>query len=76
LAEAIGNRKPGPSRFVVVVGPEGGFDRDERERALDAGFKTLALGPRRLRAYFAGAVACALIFHSSGDLGPTGRGEG
>ncbi|HUU56516.1 MAG TPA: RsmE family RNA methyltransferase [bacterium] len=76
LAEVLGRRKPRPSRFVVAVGPEGGFDRAEEERALDAGFKILELGPRRLRADFAGAVACALIFHASGDLGPTGRGGG
>jgi 16S rRNA (uracil1498-N3)-methyltransferase len=72
LADVLGRRKPRPSRFLVAVGPEGGFDAAEEKRALDAGFKVLDLGPRRLRADFAGAVACALLFHASGDLGPAG----
>jgi 16S rRNA (uracil1498-N3)-methyltransferase len=76
LADVLGRRKPAPSRFVVAVGPEGGFDRAEGESALDAGFKILDLGPRRLRADLAGAVACALIFHASGDLGPFAPGGG
>jgi 16S rRNA (uracil1498-N3)-methyltransferase len=70
LADAFRNRKPPPSRFVVAVGPEGGLDAGEVESALDAGFKILDLGPRRLRADLAGAVACSLVFHASGDLGP------
>lgn len=76
LADALRNRKPPPSRFVVAVGPEGGFDAAEEESALDAGFKILDLGPRRLRADLAGAVACSLIFHASGDLGPVVPGGG
>lgn len=76
LAEVIGRGKPGPSRFLVAVGPEGGFDADEEKRAAGAAFRPLDLGPRRLRAELAGPVACALIFHASGDLGPAGRGGG
>jgi 16S rRNA (uracil1498-N3)-methyltransferase len=60
----------------VAVGPEGGFDPAEEESAADAGFKILDLGPLRLRADLAGAVACALIFHASGDLGPVAPGGG
>jgi 16S rRNA (uracil1498-N3)-methyltransferase len=76
LAAVLERRKPRPSRFVVAVGPEGGFEGAEEDRARVAGFKTLDLGPRRLRAEFAGAVACALILYASGDLGPAGRGGG
>jgi|GEM_PF-98754 len=73
LADVMGRKKPAPGKILVAVGPEGGFDADEEERAADAGFRVLDLGPRRLRAELAGAIACALIFYAVGDLGPAGR---
>ncbi len=76
LADAIGGKKAAPGKILVAVGPEGGLDAEEEERAADAGFRTLDLGPRRLRAELAGAIACALIFYAAGDLGPAGRGGG
>ncbi|UCH77617.1 MAG: 16S rRNA (uracil(1498)-N(3))-methyltransferase [Candidatus Coatesbacteria bacterium] len=73
LAAVVGEGRPGPSRFVVMVGPEGGFTADEEEQATGAGWRPLDLGPRRLRTELAGPVACALILHAVGDLGPLGR---
>lgn len=50
------------SSIVAAVGPEGGFSDDELLRANAAGFKTVLLGNRRLRAETAGiAVAAAVM---------------
>jgi 16S rRNA (uracil1498-N3)-methyltransferase len=69
----LGSRHPRPSRILVAVGPEGGFDEEEERRALNAGFHPLHLGPRRLRSELAGIVAAALLFNEAGDLGPAGE---
>ena len=42
--------EPTPSAAVVVVGPEGGWTTEERDRALAAGCRPLSLGPLTLRA--------------------------
>lgn len=47
--------------FIAVIGPEGGFPREEVEQAVDAGFTILSLGPRVLRAETAAIVAATLI---------------
>jgi 16S rRNA (uracil1498-N3)-methyltransferase len=66
--------RPGPA--AVLIGPEGGFDADERDairahpRAVGIG-----LGPRILRADTAAAAAVALWMAAAGDWGaslPTG----
>jgi 16S rRNA (uracil1498-N3)-methyltransferase len=76
LTGIVGRGKPGPSRFLVAVGPKGGFDADEEKRAAAASFRPLDLGPRRLRSELAGPVACTLIFYAAGDLGPVRPGGG
>jgi 16S rRNA (uracil1498-N3)-methyltransferase len=75
LADVVGRTSPAPSRFLVAVGPEGGFDAEEEQRAAASAFRPLDLGPRRLRAELAGPVACALVLYATGDLGPAGRGR-
>jgi 16S rRNA (uracil1498-N3)-methyltransferase len=54
---------------IAVVGPEGGFAPDEVEAARDAGFATVALAPRILRAETAAIVTAALCLHRWGDVG-------
>jgi len=58
--------RPGPA--ALLIGPEGGFDREEREaiRALPAAVG-LSLGPRILRADTAAAAAVALWMAAAGD---------
>lgn len=45
----VGTLAPGQG-VIALSGPEGGFDRDEVESAVAAGFQPLSLGPRVLRA--------------------------
>jgi len=57
-----------PANAAVVVGPEGGFSRDEIDTARAAGFTIVDLGPRVLRTETAGLVAVALVQARWGDL--------
>lgn len=64
-AEAM-RARPGPA--AILIGPEGGFDSEERE-AIRAHSRAVgvALGPRILRAETAAAAAVSLWMASSGD---------
>ena len=48
---------------IMCVGPEGGFSDAEIERAENAGFTSVALGPRRLRTETAALKLLALTLH-------------
>ncbi|PYV05679.1 MAG: 16S rRNA (uracil(1498)-N(3))-methyltransferase [Acidobacteria bacterium] len=58
------------SRFLVCIGPEGGWDAGEVETAIRAGFRTFSLGPRILRAETAAVAVLAIFQYLLGDLGP------
>ncbi len=53
----------------VLIGPEGGFEPGEVERARAAGAEIVTLGDRVLRSETAGLVAATLIMQSVGELG-------
>ena len=53
----------------IFIGPEGGFEPAEVERAKDAGASIVTLGRRVLRSETAGLVAATLALHATGDLG-------
>jgi 16S rRNA (uracil1498-N3)-methyltransferase len=55
----------------IVIGPEGGWDRDELAAAAAARCRICGLGPRILRAETAAVAAVALAQLRSGDLGTT-----
>jgi 16S rRNA (uracil1498-N3)-methyltransferase len=61
-------RDPHRSIFILL-GPEGGLTDAEIQAATTAGFKTVTLGPRILRAETAAVTACCLIQYLLGDLG-------
>jgi 16S rRNA (uracil1498-N3)-methyltransferase len=47
--------------LLIVIGPEGGFTEEEIEHAVQAGFKSISLGTRRLRAETAAVVAVSHV---------------
>ena len=53
----------------IFVGPEGGFARQEVDRAVDLGARIVSLGPRTLRSETAGIVAAAAVLYEAGELG-------
>lgn len=53
----------------VLIGPEGGFTRDEVELAGKSGFIVVSLGKRVLRADTAAVSAVALVQYIFGDMG-------
>lgn len=52
----------------ILIGPEGGFSTQEFERAKQAGFNPLSLGPRILRTETAGIAVLSLLQAIIGDL--------
>jgi 16S rRNA (uracil1498-N3)-methyltransferase len=63
-------RAAGPGPWAVLIGPEGGFAPEERDRLRAAPFATaVALGPRVLRADTAAVAALALWQTALGDWG-------
>ena len=56
---------PGP--MTILIGPEGGFTPEERDRILAAGATGVGLGPRILRAETAALAAVALYMAAAGD---------
>lgn len=57
------------NRAVVLIGPEGGFEKEEITCAVESGFMSYSLGPRILRAETAAVCACSLIQYLLGDMG-------
>ncbi|OGQ97884.1 MAG: hypothetical protein A2521_03175 [Deltaproteobacteria bacterium RIFOXYD12_FULL_57_12] len=53
---------------MILIGPEGGFSRDEAEAAIAAGFTTVSLGRRILRTETAALVAVAILQYLLGNL--------
>jgi len=59
---------PAPARLLLAVGPAGGFAASAAQKANDAGFRCLSLGPRVLRAETASIAAVAIAQAQWGDL--------
>ncbi|RLB22619.1 MAG: 16S rRNA (uracil(1498)-N(3))-methyltransferase [Deltaproteobacteria bacterium] len=63
-------RQAGPQEKIVgMVGPEGGFSREEVVQAMEVGFVPISLGRRILRAETAAMVLVTLCLYEWGDLG-------
>ena len=58
--ELIGAIRPGQS-VAVVIGPEGGFEEKEIEKAEKAGFTPISLGKRILRTETAGMSVLSVL---------------
>jgi 16S rRNA (uracil1498-N3)-methyltransferase len=57
-----------PNEIALLVGPEGGLEETEVERALDCGFRAIRLGPRVLRTETAGLAALSALQCLAGDF--------
>lgn len=47
--------------YLVLIGPEGDFSREELQQAIDSGFQKVSLGTSRLRTETAGLAACHIL---------------
>ena len=56
------------AKVKLLIGPEGGLDDDEIERAQQAGFVPVRLGPRILRTETAAVTALSVLQSMWGDL--------
>ena len=54
-------RQQPPHALSLLIGPEGGFTREEEDAAIGAGALALSMGPRILRAETAGITAVAAL---------------
>ena len=63
-----GSLIPRPSELAILIGPEGGLDIEEENRAHAAGFRSATLGPRVLRTETAGLAVLAAVQSLAGDL--------
>jgi 16S rRNA (uracil1498-N3)-methyltransferase len=52
---------PGRSGVVLLVGPEGGWSKEEEQLAMEKGFAAVSLGKRILRSETAALAALATI---------------
>ncbi len=66
LVERLGATQA--ASYVIAIGPESGFDAQERELATQAGFQPVCFGPRTLRTETAGPAVIAVIQALQGDL--------
>jgi len=47
--------------YLVLIGPEGDFSKEEIQMATEQGFKKVSLGPHRLRTETAALTACQIL---------------
>lgn len=60
--QIISSIRPGQS-IGIFIGPEGGFEKDEVERAVDLGAKEITLGKRILRTETAGLTTLSILMY-------------
>ena len=61
ILQVLPTERKTTERIVLLLGPEGGWTQDERDRALRAGWIACSLGPTVLRAETAGIAALAVL---------------
>ncbi len=57
-----------PNHVIILIGPEGGFSKEEIRLAQSRGFTSCSLGTRILRSEIATLCACTLVQHRFGDM--------
>ena len=58
-----------PKNINILIGPEGGWDKEEVEMAVNRGIIPVTLGPRILRTETASLAVLTLVLYELGDLG-------
>ena len=58
-----------PESIFIMLGPEGGFTKEEADKAKEKGFITASLGPRIMKADTASIAALTLVQYIFGDIG-------
>jgi len=56
-------------KITLLIGPEGGFSKEEVNAAIEKGFQSASLGPRILRTETAAITAIGIIQYELGDAG-------
>lgn len=69
LSEVVSSLIPHPSSLLVIIGPEGGFSKEEVTCAEERGLKAVSLGKRVLRAETAAIASVTLVQYLFGDMG-------
>ena len=69
FSDAVSSFIPHPSSLFIVIGPEGGFTKEEVELAKEKGLVVASLGKRILRAETAAIAAVTLAQYALGDMG-------
>lgn len=67
IREGLSNLRDEP--IYIVIGPEGGFEKEEIEKLKGIGAKIVTLGPRILRTETAGIVTATIILYEVGNIG-------
>ncbi len=70
LRKVLSNfRNESHREIAIFIGPEGGFERSETDKAIQNGFMSIKLGPRILRTETAGIAVAAIVMYELGDMG-------
>ncbi len=62
------NKNKKIKKILLIIGPEGGFSKNEIELCKKNSFLSLSLGPRILKADTATISACSIVQHLFGDM--------
>jgi len=66
--KSILRKSPTMREFIGIVGPEGGFTREEIQMAKEADFTSISMGYRVLRSETAAITMVAIVQYEWGDL--------
>ena len=58
---------PSAGKINIIIGPEGGFENSEIDKAIESGIHTVTLGPRIMRCETAPLAAIAAVMYELGD---------
>lgn len=72
--QVLENIRPGQS-VGIFIGPEGGFEKEEAEQAVESGAQAVTLGRRILRTETAGMAVLSMLGYLLEDRGETGGEE-